>query len=66
MVDGDAIEPGAEICFASKARESVDCFEEDFLGCVFNVGTAMEHASRKIEEPQGVVDEQWLELIAII
>jgi hypothetical protein len=65
MVDGDAIEPGAEFRFTTKAGRGVDCFEEDFLSGVFGISAAMEHAKGEIEEPGNVSGEEQFELIAI-
>lgn len=64
MVDGNAIEPGAELCLASKAREGLDGFEQDLLGGVFSIGAAMEHAEREVEDPGEVPGQQHFELIA--
>jgi hypothetical protein len=65
MVDGDAIEPGTELGFSAEAREGGDGFEEDFLGGVFGVGAAMEHAEGEVEDPREVACDEKFELVAV-
>jgi hypothetical protein len=64
MVHGDAIEPSTELGLASKARESLDGFEQNILCGVFSICAAMKHAERQIKEPGKMAGEQEFELIA--
>jgi len=65
MIDGDAIEPGAEPGLAAKAGEGLDGFEEDLLSSVFGIGAAMEHVKGEVEEPRKMRSEQQFELFGV-
>lgn len=62
MVDGDAIEPGAELGFCAESWEGLDGFEEDLLGGVFGVGLTVEHTEGDVEEPGEMAGEEEFEL----